>query len=151
MQQRFYLTKQGLKGVKKEYQRLKKLYQSQKRNAPPFLHSDDLDAEYISFQEDLDYLETRLQELENVLKYAAVIKKPPRRERDKIALGARVLVETNGKVKEFRIVGTVEADPSAGRISNESPLGKALLGHRVGDTVTISSSKIVYKIRKIKY
>ena len=106
---RFYLTKQGLKWVKKEYQRLMKMYQAQKKEAPQFLHSDELDAEYISFQENEEYLEGRLRELENILKHVSIIKAPPKKERDKVQLGARVTVEVDNEIDEFTIVGTVEA------------------------------------------
>jgi len=62
------------------------------------------------------------------------------------------VVEVDGQEDEFEIVGSLEANPSIGRISNESPVGKALLGHEVREEIVISSPvKTVYKIKDIKY
>ncbi len=69
-----------------------------------------------------------------------------------VNLGAKVKIEVTGKNDEFMIVGTLEANPNLGMISNECPVGKALLGHKVGDEITISSPiKTTYKIKGIKY
>ena len=69
-----------------------------------------------------------------------------------VNLGATVLVEVDGQNDEFMIVGSLEANPAIGKISNESPVGRMLLGHRVGDEVVVSSPiQTVYKIKKIKY
>lgn len=152
-EKKFYLTKEGLEKIKKEYQNLKNLKLSKtKGEIPKIWHSEDLDPEYISFQEDLDFLETRLTELEYILKNAELIKPPPRERQNMINLGARVLVEVDGQSDEFTIVGTLEANPAIGKISNESPVGRALLGRKVGDAVVVSSPvRTVYKIKKIKY
>lgn len=149
----FYLTKEGLEKFKKEYQNLKKLKLSKiKGEIPKIWHSEDLNPEYLSFQEDLSFLENRLAELEYILKNARLIKPPQKEKRNVISLGARVLVEVDGQTDEFNIVGTLEANPALGKISNESPVGRALLGHKVGDVVVISSPiQTVYKIKKIKY
>ena len=67
-------------------------------------------------------------------------------------MGAKVRVEIKGKINEFVIVGSVEANPEQGKISNESPAGKALLGHKVGDEVAIDlPGKLSYKIKGIRY
>ena len=67
-------------------------------------------------------------------------------------MGAKVKVEFAGEKDEFMIVGTLEANPDAGRISNESPVGKALLGAKIGDEVMVySPKKTVYKVKSIKY
>jgi transcription elongation factor GreA len=150
---KFYLTKEGLEKIKKEYQDLKNLKLSKtKGEIPNIWHSEDLNPEYLSFQEDLSFLETRLAELEYILKNAELIKPPSKREQNVINLGARVTVEVDGENDEFTIVGTLEANPAIGKISNESPVGRALLGHKVGEVVTISFPlPTVYKIKKIKY
>lgn len=71
---------------------------------------------------------------------------------DIIDLGAMVAVEVNGQKVEFKLVGCLEADPDTGKISNESPVGKALLGHRAGEEVTLAGAgKAVYKIKAVKY
>lgn len=152
-EKKFYLTEQGLERIKKEYQDLKNLKLSMtKGEIPKIWHSEDLNPEYLSFQEDLSFLESRIAELEYILKNAELIKPPPKEKQNIVNLGARVLVEVDGQTDEFEIVGTLEANPALGKISNESPVGKALLGHKVGDEVIISSPiQTIYKIKKIRY
>jgi len=153
MPQKFYLTKIGLEKVKNEYENLKQIKLAKTRGeSPKIWHSEDLNPEYLTFQEDLSFLEARLAELENILKNVELIKIPPKQRQNIIDLGAKVLVESDGQSDEFEIIGTLEANPSLGKISNESPVGKALLGHRIGDIVVLSSpNKTIYKIKKIKY
>ncbi|PIW35344.1 MAG: transcription elongation factor GreA [Candidatus Nealsonbacteria bacterium CG15_BIG_FIL_POST_REV_8_21_14_020_37_12] len=152
-EKKFYLTKEGLEKIQKEYQGLKNLKFSKTRGEiPKIWHSEDINPEYLSFWEDLSFLETRIAELENILKNAELIQPPPKEKQNVVNLGATVLVEVEGQNDEFTIVGTLEANPALGKISNESPVGETLLGHRVGDEVIISSPiKTIYKIKKIKY
>ncbi len=152
-EKKFYLTKEGLKKVKKEYEFLKELRVSKtKGDVPGIWQSEDLNPEYLSFQEDLDFIEKRESELEAVIKNVVLIKAPKGDKKKEVDLGAKIALEVNGEKDEFIIVGTVEANPSLGRISNESPVGKALLGHKAGDLVIISSPiKTTYKIKKIFY
>jgi len=151
--QKFYLTKEGLKEIEKEYETLKKIRHAKtNEEAPSIWESEDLNPDYLSFREDLEMLETRLAELENILKNTVIIKKPSGEKVNFVDLGAVVDVEIDGDKDEFMIVGTLEANPILGRISNESPVGKALIGHKAGDEVVISSPvKTIYKIKKIKY
>jgi transcription elongation factor GreA len=151
---KFYLTQKGLEKIKKEYERFKELRLSKvKGETPKILHSEDLNPDYLSFQEDLSFLETRIAELENILKKVEIIKKPTRSEKNTVHLGATVtLEEEGGQINEFMVVGTLEANPNEGKISSESPVGKALLGKKVRDEVMITSPiKVVYKIKKIQY
>ena len=85
------------------------------------------------------FLEGRIQELEHVLKIAKLIDEP--HSRDRVQMGSTVTVCENGdNVEEtFRIVGSAEASPASGLISNESPLGKALLNKVVGDGITVQT------------
>lgn len=154
MNKKFYLTKEGLERIKKEYFTLKALKMSKLRGeTPKILHSEDIDPEYLSFKEDLVFLETRINELEHILKNYELIKIPPRDKQNIVNLGATVTLEDlDGKINEFMILGTLEANPSEGKISSESPVGRALLGKKVGDIVVITSPiKVTYKIKKIKY
>jgi transcription elongation factor GreA len=81
-----------------------------------------------------------------------LIKIPAKDKQKIISLGAKVKIEVDGQRDEFTLVGTLEANPALGRISNESPVGKALLGHKVGEEVSVSSPiKTTYKIKSIKY
>jgi transcription elongation factor GreA len=82
-------------------------------------------------------LEQRIQELETMLARAKPITRAPA---DEITLGSVVhLRSSEGKEYRYTLVGAFEAQPSAGRISNESPVGKALLGHKAGDQVVVST------------
>jgi transcription elongation factor GreA len=152
-EKKFYLTKEGLERIKKEHQGLKDLKLAKtKGEIPRIWHSEDINPEYLSFREDLSFLETRIVELENILKNVELINPPPKERQNIIDLGARVIVKVDGQTDEFEIVGSLEANPSLGKISNESPVGKTLLGHQVGDEILISSPiKTIYKIKKIKY
>jgi transcription elongation factor GreA len=150
---KFYLTEEGLRKIKKEYEDLKALRLAKTTGeSPKIMQSEDLNPEYLSFQEDLSFLESRITELEYILKNALLIKSPRGEKQKTIDVGACVTVEVNNQVDEFLIVGSLEADPALGRISNESPVGQALLGRRVGDRVSVSSPiETIYKIKKIRY
>ena len=95
-------------------------------------------AAYDYAKEEQAFVEGRIQALETTLSKAILIEGG---SSDEVGLGARVtLVERGGDTPEtYQIVGSVEADPTRGRISNESPIGKALLGHGVGDEVAVST------------
>ncbi|MDD5144550.1 MAG: GreA/GreB family elongation factor [Candidatus Pacebacteria bacterium] len=152
-EKKFYLTREGLERTKKELRGLKELKLAKTRGeSPKILQSEDLNPEYIVFQEDISFLEARIVEIENILKNYELIKAPAKSNRDIIDLGATVVVEVDRQADEFTLVGSLEADPNLGRISNESPVGKALMGHRVGDEISVTSPiKTIYKIRGIKY
>lgn len=101
-------------------------------------------AEYQAARSDQERNEARIAELENILQNAEVIKEPS--DVKKVQLGSKVKV-SNGLVKQFQIVGTVEADPLNNKISDESPIGKALLGKKVGDKVEIKTpQEVVYYV-----
>lgn len=152
---KFYLTKKGLERIKQEYETLKKIRiaKTSGEEVPKIWESEDVNPEYLAFQEDLEFLESKVAELEYILKNVEIIKKPPRSEQNKVYLGATVtLQEAGGSINEFMIVGTLEANPNEGKISSDSPVGRALLGKAVGDEVVITSPiKVVYKVKKIKY
>lgn len=152
-EKKFYLTKEGLERIKKEYEELKDAkFSKTKGEAPKILHSEDLSSEYLAFQEDMSFLESRMSELDHVLKNYELIRAPQKENKGIIGLGAKVLVEVDGRSDEFIIVGTLEANPAIGKISNESPVGKALLGHKTGEIVLVSSPiKTNYKVKKITY
>lgn len=154
MEKKFYLTPKGLEKIKREYKDLLELRASKtKGEVPRIWQSEDVNPEYLSFQEDMGFLESRIAELENVLKNVELIKVPQKDKRNVIDFGATVtLEEQGGHLNEFMVVGTLEANPYEGKISSESPVGKALLGRKVGDEVLITSPiKVVYKVKKIKY
>ncbi len=148
-EKRYYLTKEGLDKIKKELTALKTIRKSKLReNTPEAFHSEDLNPEYLNFRKDIRFLESKIEKLEDVVNNVEIIKTP--KNCGEVCLGARVLIDANGQEEEFKIVGTLEADPAFDKISNESPVGKALLGAKEGDEITVTSSvKITYKIKKI--
>lgn len=94
-------------------------------------------AEYQAAREDQDKLEGRIGELEHILHNMQLIKKP--KGAGTVRLGATVELKAGGKTKKFQIVGTMEADPMNGKVSDESPIGKALIGKKVGDKAEIKT------------
>jgi transcription elongation factor GreA len=105
-------------------------------------------AEYHSARDEQSALEIRIKEIEHILLNANVIKN---RKNGKIILGSKVVLRNNGSEKSYKIVGSVEANPLEGKLSNESPIGKALVGKTVGDKVEIElpGGLAVYKIQAI--
>jgi len=144
----FHLTQAGIDELKVE---LKSLIGMRGPIAERIKQARELgdlseNAEYQTAREEQDRLETRISEVEHILQNAAVIKKP--RSGNKVQLGSTVkLKSASGTQKQFQVVGTIEADPGNGKISDESPIGKALLGKTEGDAVVIKNSpNITYKI-----
>jgi len=152
-QGKIYLTKEGLERLKKEKDKVKKAIEEKiKIEKPRMAAPHGVDSEYLTFQEEIDRLETRLREIEEILKNYRLITPPKKDQRNVVHLGATILVEVDGRIDEFTIVGSIEANPAVGKISYESPVGKALLGRREGETIFLSSPvKVAYKIKKIKY
>ncbi len=105
-------------------------------------------AEYQTARQEQERNEARISELENILQSVEIIKKPAGGH--KVQLGSKVKLK-NSTIKEFQVVGTVEADPLNGKISDESPIGQALLGKKVGDSVEIKTpaETITYQIVEI--
>lgn len=107
-------------------------------------------ADYHKAKEDQAFLEGRIQELEAILRSAVIIEK---KQSDVVDVGAHVTIQEEGFDPEtFYMVGAKEADPRNGKISNESPIGSALIGHKVGDVVEANTpgGKMKFKILKIE-
>ena len=107
-------------------------------------------ADYHKAKEDQAFLEGRIQELESILRAAIIIEK---KRGDVVDVGTTVTIQEEGFDPEtFYVVGAKEADPRNGRISNESPIGSALMGHKVGETVEAQTpgGKMNFKILKIE-
>lgn len=105
-------------------------------------------AEYDSAREEQGLVESRIAEIEDILLNAELIKAGGK---TKVSLGSKVELKTGKKTVAYTVVGPVEADPLEGKISNESPIGVALMGKKVGENVTIKTPKgeIEYEIVKI--
>lgn len=105
-------------------------------------------AEYDSAREEQGLVESRIAEIEDILLNATIITAT---KSSSVKLGSKVELKTGSKTVVYHVVGPVEADPLAGRISNESPIGLALMGKKIGDTATITTPKgsIEYKVVKV--
>jgi transcription elongation factor GreA len=145
----YYLTKKKLEEIEQEYENLKKAKRENfSQAAPSFFEGEDLNPDFAFYEENMEGLNARVEELEAILKNHVIITRPE--DKDKVSLGASVVLKENlSKEQQFKIVGTLEANPFEGKISDESPAGRAFLGKRVGDTVSVGAN--LYKILKINY
>ena len=151
---KIYLTNEGLEELKKEHEELTKV----KRPAVVIRVSDarnqgDLseNAEYSAAREELSLLDGRIEELEEMLKQVVIIKHE-QNGGSSVDLGSEVTLHINGKEEIYRVVGEWEADPAEKKISHESPLGKALLGKKIGNTVEVEApaGKVLYTVVSVK-
>jgi transcription elongation factor GreA len=149
--EKVFLTSEGLEKLKKEYNHLVDVKRKEvtDRISKAREYGDvNENSEYDTAREEQSFIEGRILELEEILRNSQLVK--PREKADDVQVGSRVKVEVDGDQDEFVIVSSVEADPMQGKISNESPVGKALLGAKVGDVVTVSSTiKSTYRILEI--
>lgn len=150
MKKLFYLTKEGIAELESELATLVSQRSEVAERIKTAREFGDLseNAEYQSARQDQEKLEARISEIEHILQNVEVIEKP--KEDGKVQLGSTVVLK-NGTTKKFQVVGTVEADPLEGKISDESPLGQAVLGKKVGDEVEIKTpaETAIYKIVEI--
>jgi transcription elongation factor GreA len=150
---KYYFTKERLEELKKELEYLKtegrKEISEQLQKAKEYGDLSE-NAEYSEAREEQRRLETRISELEVMIRNASIIDE--KRKSNEVKIGSKVSVKRDGKTYEYFIVGADEANPSLGKISNESPLGKALLGKKVGEEAIVNAptGKIVYKVTKIE-
>jgi len=150
-----YLTPEGKLSLEKELEQLKT--QGRTELAKRLNHAISMgdlseNADYHKAKEDQGFLEGRIQEIENVLNHSELIE--TQEEYNEVSIGAQVTIqEGDFEPETYFLVGRKEADPRAGKISHESPIGKALLGHKVGETVDVdlpSDGKIKFKILAIE-
>ena len=153
--QPIYLTAEGVENLRQELDHLVSVKRpalaERLRRA---IQQGDLseNADYITAKEEQGFLEGRIQQIEAMLRNSVIIQESG--PTDKVALGSRVTVVEDGTegAEVFHIVGPAEAAPADGKVSNESPLGRALLGHRVGDAVIVQApgGEIVFRITAIQ-
>lgn len=148
------VTKKGLNKLKKEFEYLKTVKRKE------IAESIEEAKEYGDISESSEYedakneqalLESRIAELSLRIRNSKIISKS--RGKKTVGYGSRVLVEVSGARREFQIVGTAESKPEKGKISCESPIGKALLGLEKKEIAQVSApsgKKIRYKVLKIK-
>lgn len=151
--EKYYLTPAGLRKHQAEYEKLKKSRagkkQKMKELKDELWRPEDLNPDYETLRTELNFLERRLRELENILKNTKILKfskQSPKR----VTIGATVKIEIEGEIEEFTIVGTLETDPLKKRISTESPIGKAILGKAVGETIKCKTEIVNYSCKIIE-
>lgn len=151
MKKQFHMTKDGIKELQDELDSLVARRGEIADSIKTAREQGDLseNAEYHSAKEDQERTESRISEIEHILANTEVIAKP--KSDGEVVLGSTVKLKGDSGEKTFSVVGTVEADPLEGKISDESPIGRALLGKKVGDNVEIPTPNDVknYKVQEI--
>ena len=152
MNKTFKLTQSGIDELKAELADLIALRPEITERIKTARERGDLseNAEYASARNEQDRNEARIKEVEHIIKNAQIIKQS--KGGSVVHLGSSVLLKSDaGKERTYQVVGTVEADPLNGKISDESPIGQALLGKTEGSTVEIATpaETISYKIISI--
>ena len=150
-----YLTAEGAARLQAELEELKgpqrEALAQRLRSA---IQMGDLseNADYHKAKEDQGFLEGRIQELEHALRNAVIIDELPV-QNDEVSVGSHVTIQEDGEEPEtYHVVGSKEAEPRKRRISNESPIGRALLGAKVGDVVFAETpdGRLKFKVMKIE-
>lgn len=134
-----YISKNGLENLKKELHYLKT--DKRREVADRIEKAKELgdlreNADYTEAKEELSFAEGRIIELEDTINRAVVIEA---QKSDAVTIGAKIVVKSHDKEKEFMLVGSQEADPVCGMISNESPLGQALIGKKIGEVAEVQA------------
>jgi transcription elongation factor GreA len=135
-----YVTQEGLNKIQAELENLKKHRRPDsisRLEAAKALGDLSENAEYHEAKDELAWVGGRIRELEDTLNNIVMIEET--KHSDVVEVGSTIEVETNGSQKTYQIVGSSEADPAGGRISNESPLGSAFLGKKKGETVMVET------------
>jgi transcription elongation factor GreA len=144
-----YLSRDGLQKLREELDEMINVRRAEvaTRIHEAKEHGDIAEnAEYEDAKNEQAFVEGRIQTLSALIKNAIIIDE--RHSTTHVAIGSTVELETDGLKERYTIVGSAEAAPSEGKISNESPVGRALLGRKKGDKVTVSvpAGDTVYKI-----
>ena len=155
MSEPIYLTAAGAEKLKLELADLKgpqrEALSARLRDA---IQMGDLseNADYHKAKEDQGFLEGRIQELEMILASARVIDEKTKKEKgDLVQVGSTVTIKEDGSSSEkYTIVGAAEANPREGKISNESPIGKAILNHHAGEEVNVEAPGGTFKVKIVK-
>lgn len=152
---KIYLTKGGIEELNKEHQELvrgKRPEVLERLSQARSMGDLSENAEYVAAREELSFIDGRIDELEELLKQATLIREDHSNGKKTVKLGSKVTLHKNGKKEVFILVGEWEADPTEQKISHESPLGKALLGKKMGEKVEVAapSGKILYTVVSVE-
>lgn len=152
MHKQYQLTKDGIAELETEKDKLIANRKDISERIKTARELGDLaeNAEYSAAKDEQDRAETRIGEIEHILLNTETISAP--KKKDVVELGNEVTLTGPNGEKTFTVVGSVEADPLSGKISNESPIGKSLMGQKVGDKVEIQTPSNVasYTIKSVK-
>jgi len=148
----YYITKEGLNKLQEELRHLKG--EKRREIAARIEKAKELgdlseNAEYAEAKDEMAFVEGRVLELESSISRAAII---DHHNANMVTIGARVTINGEGKEKTYTIVGSNEADPTQGKISNETPIAQALIGKKIGEEVEVATprGKIKYTVKSIE-
>lgn len=148
---KFILTQEGLDQIRDEYEELIRVKRPQiTRRIQIAREFGDLseNSAYDAAKEEQSLIEARISQLEEVLPRVQIIEET--KKTDFVVIGSTVVIEMNDEIHEFSIVGSIEADPAAKKISNESPVGKALLNLKVDESIEIGEGPVKSKIKLLE-
>lgn len=148
---KFILTKEGLSNLKEEYNELVlKERPAIARRIQVAREFGDLaeNSEYDAAKEEQALLEARIAQIETVLPKVQIIQQA--QQSDFVVIGSTVVVEMNEEIHKFQIVGSIEANPAENKISNESPVGKALLGLKANEVIEVAFGPVKSKIKVLE-
>ncbi len=158
MDKHVYLTKEGLEKLQQDLENMKTVRRKEvAERLKQAIGFGDLseNSEYDDAKNEQAFIEGEIQRMEEMLVNVIVIEDGAKVDDGTITIGSNVVIRFVGDDDEetYKIVGTVEADPMNNRISNESPVGKAIIGHKAGDIVDIEvpSGIIQYEIVKVDH
>jgi transcription elongation factor GreA len=149
-----FLTKEGFQKLQEELDHLRTVKRQEvAERLHEAMEGGELieNAEYEAAKNEQAFVEGRIQDLEMVLATARVIDENGHEKTGNIQVGSKVTIKEQGYDAEtYVIVGAAEANPREGKISNESPIGKAILGHRAGEEVVVETPGGTYKVKIMK-
>jgi transcription elongation factor GreA len=149
-----FLTKEGYQKLQEELEYLRTAKRQEVANRlHEAMEGGELieNAEYEAAKNEQAFVEGRIQELEMLLATAKIIDENGRKKSDSVQIGSKVTIkEGNFEPETFTIVGAAEANPRVGKISNESPIGKAILNRKVGETVKVETPGGTYNVKILK-
>ena len=150
-----FLTKEGYEKLQEELEYLQKVKRQEvAERLHEAMEGGELieNAEYEAAKNEQAFVEGRIQELDALLASAKIIEDNGKKKKsDGVQLGSKVTIkEGNFEAETFTVVGVAEANPREGKISNESPIGKAILGHKVGEAVKVETPGGTYTVKILK-
>lgn len=150
---KYYVTKERLEELKDEleiFKTKKRMEVAERLKTAKEFGDLSENSEYSEARIEQERIESRIFELEDLMKRVVIIKK--HEGADKVGIGSTVTVKKDEQVFQYQIVGSNETKPEEGKISNESPLGRAFLEHKVGESVAVATPRgeVLYHITKVE-